>query len=203
MFSVKAEAGRDRINGTYYTLGGFASVGLQLENLLRGESPFTLPDPIFKSPRDLRRLLVLKVKRNWHQPTAVILARSITRSNSNPTPQCRDSLPGSVLSFTGAIAPNYAFVGFTPPITPVLNPSSVHVCWCGVQYTVIDVQFYICDGIQRHRTIVFDMNTTDGCADPDMMQSSYLSSSPRIYQIGTSDWIYFTTGGGISFALKP
>ncbi|MFC1835937.1 hypothetical protein ACFL2Q_14665, partial [Thermodesulfobacteriota bacterium] len=33
-FSVKAEAGRDPVNSSYYSVGGFVNVGLQLEKLL-------------------------------------------------------------------------------------------------------------------------------------------------------------------------
>ena len=76
MFTLRYEHGQDRINGDYNTVGGFVTVGFQLENLLNGESPFTMPEPVFRSPRDLRRLLGLKVKRNWHQPEAVVAARS-------------------------------------------------------------------------------------------------------------------------------
>jgi hypothetical protein len=85
MFTLRYEHGRDRINGDYNTVGGFVNVGFQLENLLSGESPFTLPEPVFKSPRDLRRLLGLKVKRNWHQPAAVVAARNVTNP-PGPTP---------------------------------------------------------------------------------------------------------------------
>jgi hypothetical protein len=76
VFTVRYEYGSDRLNGQYNTIGGFVNVGFQLENLLSFESPFTMPEPVFKSPRDLRRLLGLKVKRNWHQPAAVVLARN-------------------------------------------------------------------------------------------------------------------------------
>jgi hypothetical protein len=82
MFSLRYEHGHDRVDGDYNTVGGFVTVGLQLENVLKGESPFTAPEPVFKSPRDLRRLLGLKVKRNWHQPEAVVLARAFP----NPPP---------------------------------------------------------------------------------------------------------------------
>ncbi len=75
MFSVRADTGKDQLNGTYHTVGGFVNVGLQLENLLSAESPFTMPEPIFKSPRNLARLLTRKVRRNWHPPTAVLNTR--------------------------------------------------------------------------------------------------------------------------------
>ncbi len=76
VFRVKAEAGRDEINGEYYTIGGFVNIGIQLSNLATGESPFTAPEPIFKSPRNLRRLLTRKVKRGYSQAASVVVARS-------------------------------------------------------------------------------------------------------------------------------
>ncbi|MFC1834582.1 hypothetical protein ACFL2Q_07595 [Thermodesulfobacteriota bacterium] len=50
VLSVKYEAGNDRVNRTYHTVGGFVNVGLQLENLLTGRSPFVRPEPLFQSP---------------------------------------------------------------------------------------------------------------------------------------------------------
>ncbi|MGO9570410.1 MAG: hypothetical protein ACLP5H_22995 [Desulfomonilaceae bacterium] len=96
MFTVRYEHGQDRINGDYNTLGGFLNVGFQLENLLSGESPFTLPEPVFRSPRDLRRLLGLKVKRNWHQPAGVVLARTSASPSPGPITATAD---GSCVSF--------------------------------------------------------------------------------------------------------
>ena len=75
VFTLRYEHGHDRVNGDYNTVGGFVTVGFQLENLLSFERPFTMPEPVFKSPRDLRRLLGLKVKRTWYQPESVVLAR--------------------------------------------------------------------------------------------------------------------------------
>ena len=53
MFVLKYEAGYDRLDSTYQTVGGYVNVGFQLENVLKGESPFTAPTPIFRSPRNL------------------------------------------------------------------------------------------------------------------------------------------------------
>ncbi len=75
-FSLKCETGHDRINNTYHTVGGFVNVGLQLERLLSGESPFVMPEPIFRSPRNLRRWLSRKVRRNWFQPASVVQDRA-------------------------------------------------------------------------------------------------------------------------------
>ena len=76
MLVLKYDVGHDKVNQTYQTVGGFVNVGFQLENLLKGESPFTGPEPIFKSPRSLRYMLTQKVKRDWHQPTAVVSLRN-------------------------------------------------------------------------------------------------------------------------------
>jgi len=74
VFVLKYDVGHDKVNRTYQTVGGFVNVGLQLENLLRGESPFTMPEPIFKSPRNLTYMLTQKVNRNWHQPSQVVVS---------------------------------------------------------------------------------------------------------------------------------
>lgn len=75
-FAVKYETGFDKANALYHTVGGFVSVGLQLERLLSGESPFVMPEPIFRSPRNLRRWLTRKVPRNWHQLASVVQTRA-------------------------------------------------------------------------------------------------------------------------------
>ena len=74
-FKVKYEHGYDRVNGSYNTVGAFVNVGLQLENILRGENPITKAQPIFSSPRSLWWLLTRKVNRDWHQATAVVRSR--------------------------------------------------------------------------------------------------------------------------------
>ena len=70
MFTLRYEYGNDRINGSWNNIGAFVNVGFQMENIIKGESPFTAPEPIFKSPRNLRRMLTQKVKRDWNQQYA-------------------------------------------------------------------------------------------------------------------------------------
>jgi hypothetical protein len=84
MFVLKYAVGNDRVDRTYQTVGGFVNVGFQLENLFSGESPFTKPEPIFHSPRNLRYMLTQKVRRNWHQPGAIVVNR---QSGSQGGPQ--------------------------------------------------------------------------------------------------------------------
>ena len=72
VFTLRYEYGNDRVNGAWNTIGGFVNIGFQLENVLKGESPMTMPEPIFKSPRNLRRMLTQKVKRDWNQPYGMV-----------------------------------------------------------------------------------------------------------------------------------
>ena len=75
MFVLKYDVGNDKVNQTYQTVGAFVNVGFQLENVLKGESPFTKPTPIFKSPRNLWYMLTQPVNRDWHQPTTIVVNR--------------------------------------------------------------------------------------------------------------------------------
>ena len=76
MFVLKYDVGNDKVNQTYQTVGAFVNVGLQLENLFKGESPFTKPTPIFKSPRNLRRMLTQNVIRNWYPDGVLVHSRT-------------------------------------------------------------------------------------------------------------------------------
>jgi len=75
MFVVKYDVGHDKVNETYHTVGGFVNVGFQPENMLKGESPFIKPEPIFKSPRNLWYMLTRTVKRDWHQSATIVVNR--------------------------------------------------------------------------------------------------------------------------------
>jgi hypothetical protein len=70
MFTLRYEYGNDKINGSWNNIGAFVNVGFQMENIIKGESPFAAPEPIFKSPRNLRRMLTQKVRRDWNQQYA-------------------------------------------------------------------------------------------------------------------------------------
>jgi hypothetical protein len=120
VFTVRYECGHDPIDGYYNTVGGFVNVGFQLENLLSGESPFTLPEPVFRSPRDLRRLLGLKVKRNWHQPEEVKTVR---------TAYTRYRIQASSISYSSQIP--YVTVPRLPD--NFLGYTEVMVYWAGVR----------------------------------------------------------------------
>lgn len=104
MFVLKYQVGNDKLNGTYQTVGAFVNVGLQLENFARGESPFTMPEPIFRSPRNLRRLLADKVKRDFHQAAPVVVSRIGSSSDEGGC-----SLPTTrFIADTGVLAPGSA-----------------------------------------------------------------------------------------------
>jgi len=77
MFRLTYEYTSDWISAPYHTVSGSVNLGLRLENLLRGESPFILPDPVFASPRNLNRIFHDEVKRRWFQPTQMVKRRGI------------------------------------------------------------------------------------------------------------------------------
>jgi hypothetical protein len=81
MFVLQYTVGHDKLDDTYHAVGGFVNVGLQVENILKGESPFVMPEPIFRSPRSLRYMLTQKVRRDWHQPSTVVVARPTSGAN--------------------------------------------------------------------------------------------------------------------------
>jgi hypothetical protein len=109
MFVVRYDVGNDKINQTYQTVGGFVKVGFQVENLLKGESPFTMPEPIFKSPRSLRYMLTQPVKRDWHQPAAVVLANQAGGGGGSSSSTLSPLTTSAIL---GVPIPTNSSVGF-------------------------------------------------------------------------------------------
>lgn len=89
MFMLRYEYGNDKLNGAYNNVGAFVNIGFQMENILKGESPVTMPEPIFKSPRNLNRMLTQTVKRDWNQqyaPGRTALAAASVGPGPGPTP---------------------------------------------------------------------------------------------------------------------
>ena len=136
MFVLKYEASYDRLNNTYQTIGGYVNVGLQLENLLSGLSPFTAPTPIFRSPRSLSYMANQPVQRNWSQPSAVVVSRAATTTSSGPTPgpvDCTGSLDDYVVQKVGDVIV-YGTVYetfFAVPDGAAENPN-FRIKWCGL-----------------------------------------------------------------------
>jgi hypothetical protein len=86
VFRLTYEYTHDRIAASYHTIAGFVQLGFQLENLLRGESPFTMPEPVFGSPRSLSRIFHENVKRRWFQPIQIVQRREIPPTPPPPSP---------------------------------------------------------------------------------------------------------------------
>jgi hypothetical protein len=84
MFTVRYEHGHDRVQGDYDVVGGFINMGFQLENLFSLASPVTLPEPVFKSPRNIVRTLDRQVQRNWQLPDSVVLAQGLVGPGKKP-----------------------------------------------------------------------------------------------------------------------
>ncbi len=70
MFTLRYEYGYDWLNRSWNNVGAFVNIGCQIENLAKGENPFTMPAPVFRSPRNLQRMFSQKVKRDWNQTYA-------------------------------------------------------------------------------------------------------------------------------------
>jgi hypothetical protein len=201
MLTLRYEHGRDQLNGDYNTVGGFVTVGCQLENLLSGESPFTIPEPVFRSPRNLRRMLGLKVKRNWHQPEAVVLARS----NSNPTPATSCNLQGSTVITTAF--PYDTLLTTVPEIPSLSSTTSVLICWCGARADFPGLQFHFSDGTNGRNTSNTEppvvITKGAGCVLRDLQELDFPSYSNGVLQVeGGSLPLYFEPGGGVSFSFQ-
>ncbi len=196
VFTVRYEYGHDPIDGYYNTVGGFVNVGFQLENLLSLASPFTAPEPVFKSPRDLRRLLGLKVKRNWHQPEAAVLVRSL----ASPPPSC-PNLQGSVL-FTQLL--DFRPPSPTTPPIPLITTLSYTFCWCNALAPAL-IEVGISDG-----TTTLYVDFTDrpvaagsGCFTGILHPLSIGTSANGIQVSGPGPLpLTFGPGGGVSVQVN-
>ncbi len=194
VFALRYEYGHDRIDGYYNTVGGFVTVGFQLENLLSFESPFTMPEPVFKSPRDLRRLLGLKVKRNWHQPEAVVMARS---SANNSAPLC-STLHGAILISTSIPVNTPILINRIPPI----STATMTLCWCNLLNVghILNGPF-MADGSASYNADQPHLSTPTGC---ETVAIDLEEAFPFNYlQLNSTDTtpLAFGPGGGISVSF--
>ena len=204
MFTVRYEHGHDRINGDYNTVGGFVTVGFQLENLLNGESPVVMPEPVFKSPRDLRRLLGLKVKRNWHQPEAVVLARALANPTPPPPPPSCTNLQGVV--FQVSSLPTCTPVPTPQPI-PTVTTLNARICWCQLQENVTTgLAFADQTGAEHVALFSFFMSAGTGCTEIQLYPAAGgLPPNFIDFEAGftcTPPALTFGPGGGISIQVN-
>jgi hypothetical protein len=200
--SLKYAVGHDKVDQTYQTVGGFVNLGFRLENLLRGESPFTTPEPIFNSPRHTRYMLTQKVRRDWHQPAAVVVARSIARSA--PT-------PGSTLTrlvFSGPIIPDLVPLQFSPPLPGNLTGiTSVTVSWCGLQATTTGILFLLGDqALVAHNAIQINGLTLQQGNGSRTVPTTPFSSFVNPIFVNSFAWsgpaLTFDSGGGLAVTLN-
>lgn len=155
MFRLKYEAAHDRVNSTYHTVSALVNVGLDLGNLWNGGSPIVMPEPIFRSPRNLRRWLVQAPRRDPASPAAIV----VTRSTSST--ECVNT---TILS-----GPFSFFVGdpFAIPVPDITGCqfTSVRISWSNIDPNPdrVNQQFFIYDGAIRYTTSPpFDMSSDSG-----------------------------------------
>jgi hypothetical protein len=131
MFVVKYEGAKDDLNRVYHTFGGYVNVGLQLENLLKGENPLVMPEPIFKSPRRLTKWL-----------TEPMIPRRGTGQTNLANVSAVTDCQGYVISgrrYNGHSAlyaidlPIYPPPEGMPPFTTPRTYGSVRLTWKGIE----------------------------------------------------------------------
>lgn len=188
MFTLRYEHGFDAINGHYDTLGGFLNVGFQLENVLSGESPFAMPQPVFRSPRDLRRLLGLKVKRNWHQPAAAVQARA----------SC--DLPGYAIM--GPTVYGGTLYDLATTSQPLATPPKVILTWCGAlsDYSIAELDITSGNRLYLYPAS-FVITKGSGRLDLDIVDWGGDAYSRLAIGFSSPD-MQFSPGGGISFQFQ-
>jgi hypothetical protein len=197
MFTLRYEYGQDRINGSYNTVGGFVNIGFQLENLLSGESPFTLPEPVFKSPRDLRRLLGQKVKREWRQPEAVVLTKSAAGILTGNPPTAAPITPSAVVAST--ITPG--FYPTNPPVPPLTTLKYIF-CWFGYTGPSTLVNVFPSDGsrlLNGAATILVAGPSGCATATNTLITGSPFPNGIAIFPSAT---LTFGPGGGVSVQVN-
>ncbi len=143
MLALRYNVGHDRINRTYQTVGGFVNLGFQLENLLKGESPFTSPAPIFRSPRNSPIILTQPVNRNWHQPGAAVVSRGEDRAGG----PCPDGYYRVAVS--GPVGTNVLYPIPGLPSLPTTTDATLYIRWSGIEWVTDDSpqdSVYVGDG---------------------------------------------------------
>jgi hypothetical protein len=75
-FTLRYEHGHDRIDQSYDSIGVYMNSAFDLDNLLKWANPFADPEPVFKNSRNIDRNLTAKTRRNWHQPSPLIIFNS-------------------------------------------------------------------------------------------------------------------------------
>ena len=217
MFTMRYEYGYDRINGSWNNIGGFVNMGFQIENIIKGESPVTAPEPIFKSPRNLARMFTQKVKRDWNQPSSSrVTARSISTSTSVCTLDEYQFINTRIVNSTW-----YQ----TTPQTPVQDfyQYTVRIKWCGLdlERTGSDFTLYglYVTSVANKAAYTQEKNfpafrTESGYIDV------YLDSTTPVWEgfhfpsqsflfpnrvppLDPLPTLYFKPGGGISFSFIP
>ncbi|MFC1834325.1 hypothetical protein ACFL2Q_06275 [Thermodesulfobacteriota bacterium] len=201
MFMVRFEAAHDRVNQTYYTVGGFVNVGFQLANLLSGQSPLEMPAPIMKSPRNLRRLLSAPLypdRRRIGQPTSIVLTRTTSTSRTEATFTTKAAVG---IWFEG---PGGAQFPTRIPIPDLSQFSRVVITWSGISGPSVPVTFLFTDSVGNQYQSD-SVALTIGSGGPHVSALAALGpggTSNTIIQTGASPFIGVKPGGGVTFTFR-
>jgi hypothetical protein len=202
MFVLKYEAGYDRIDETYQTVGAYVNVGFQIEDVLKGESPFTTPTPIFRSPRNLKHMLTQTVKRDWHQPTAVV----VTRPGQGGGCGNLDKFLGSVLMSTTPSLNSYfsGIVPFSSVPNTCLDPGAIITVEFDYAFDVNPQESFWYVEVADGRPLGWNVELNNRYATVSYGQSGHIIASLFIWNPATGYFLgqsVFTTSGADPAAL--
>jgi hypothetical protein len=171
VFSLRYDHGDDAINGKYDTVGGFVNVGFQLDDLIRGKNPFEAPAPVFNSPRNLANQMVKSVKRDWHQPSSVVIAKSATRTRKCDTTRFFSVFPLNLISGPDVYA---GLNSFAPVPYTCLSPTGA-----------ITVSFnYDFHGVNPSGALIFIVAVFDSALNVDNDDLRFVFEPPAISSSG-------------------
>ncbi|MBI5249289.1 MAG: inverse autotransporter beta domain-containing protein [Desulfomonile tiedjei] len=112
VFRLSAEYGKDGVFGSYGIVGGYVNIGFRIENLLKGESPFDSPEPVFRSPRNFTRLLTRPVKRNWLKPSSLVANATCEGTPDDSQFQLPVNVSGFYKGFSPGLVAFMHYLGF-------------------------------------------------------------------------------------------
>ena len=114
VYVVKYDVGYDNAFDVYQSVAACVNMGLQLENILDGKSPFVKPKPVFQSPRNISALTQAKPNRNWKHTTQAATSAIVgARADTCPyVPAPLDAQTITVINQSGATI-NNLYMGFT------------------------------------------------------------------------------------------
>ncbi len=158
MLTLRYDVGRDRVNRTWQSIGGFVNVGFQLDNLLKGENPFTAPEPLFRSPRNLRRWLTQTVRRNNYQNATALVAQTFAANTGTGGGR----QPKFIFELVNKTNPGLGTTFIEPELTPLTTLTWDHTVASQALGTSYSVAIFDPDGVITTATVPVTLTPNNG-----------------------------------------